>query len=151
MLDGLAAGASQRELAIAPFGPSAVARVLAGMRNRVILGERRVRFLKQRQEPAVTSALWAHDRSAAAVESRRCLARARDRSAEQASTKPEIRENASITRKRRIWIPINTRGWPPDSAFRAQLRYLVQKAKALMEGEYRSLVSTGAVAGGRPR
>ena len=43
------------------------------------------------------------------------------------------------------------RGWPPDSALRAQLRYLVQKAKALMEGEYRSHVSAGAVAGGRPR
>ena len=43
----------------------------------------------------------------AAVESRSCLARARDRSAEQASAMPEIGENASITRKRRIWIPIN--------------------------------------------
>ena len=37
-------------------------RVLAGMRNRVILGVRGG-FLKERQEPAVRSALWAHDRS----------------------------------------------------------------------------------------
>ena len=37
-------------------------KVLAGMRNRVILGVRGG-FLNERQEPAVTSALWAHDRS----------------------------------------------------------------------------------------
>ena len=36
--------------------------LLAGMRNRVILGVRGG-FLKERQEPAVRSALWAHDRS----------------------------------------------------------------------------------------
>ena len=36
--------------------------LLAGMRNRVILGVRGG-FLNERQEPAVTSALWAHDRS----------------------------------------------------------------------------------------
>ena len=43
---------------IRPFGFL----LLAGMRNRVILGVRGG-FLKERQEPAVRSALWAHDRS----------------------------------------------------------------------------------------
>lgn len=33
------------------------------------------------------------------------------------------------------------RGWQPDSALRAQVRYLVRKAGALVEGEYRSLIS----------
>ena len=36
--------------------------VFAWMRNRVTLGVRGG-FLKERQEPAVRSALWAHDRS----------------------------------------------------------------------------------------
>ena len=34
-----------------------------------------------------------------------------------------------------------TRGWQPDGALRAQIRYLVRKSRALMEGEYRSLAS----------
>ena len=34
------------------------------------------------------------------------------------------------------------RSWQPDGALRAQLRYLVRKSKALMEGDYRSLVSS---------
>ena len=37
------------------------------------------------------------------------------------------------------------RGWQPDGALRAQLRYLVRRARALMTGEYRSLIGTGQV------
>lgn len=35
------------------------------------------------------------------------------------------------------------RGWQPDGALRAQVRYLIRRARALMEGEYRSLIATG--------
>ena len=35
------------------------------------------------------------------------------------------------------------RGWQPDGALRAQLRYLIRRARALMEGEYRSLIGGG--------
>jgi hypothetical protein len=34
-------------------------------------------------------------------------------------------------------------GWQPDSALRAQLRYLIRRARALMEEGYRSLVDSG--------
>ena len=36
------------------------------------------------------------------------------------------------------------RGWQPDCALRAQVRYLIRRARALMEGEYRSLIATGS-------
>jgi hypothetical protein len=36
------------------------------------------------------------------------------------------------------------RDWQPDSALRAQLRYLIRSARALMEGGYRSLVDSGS-------
>ncbi|MHB8812504.1 MAG: DNA -binding domain-containing protein [Steroidobacteraceae bacterium] len=36
------------------------------------------------------------------------------------------------------------RDWQPDSALRAQLRYLIRRARALMEGGYRSLVDSGS-------
>lgn len=45
----------------------------------------------------------------AALESRSCLAWARVKSVEQASVMPENRDYASITRRRWIGIPINTR------------------------------------------
>lgn len=32
------------------------------------------------------------------------------------------------------------RGWQPDSALRAQMRYFIRRARALMAGEYRSMV-----------
>lgn len=38
------------------------------------------------------------------------------------------------------------RGWQPDSALRAQVRYLIRRARALKEGDYRSLISTDPVA-----
>jgi len=44
------------------------------------------------------------------------------------------------------------RGWQPDGALRAQVRYLVHRARALMAGEYRSLIAAGPSAsrsGGR--
>ena len=31
-------------------------------------------------------------------------------------------------------------GWQPDGALRAQLRYLIRRARGLMAGEYRSLI-----------
>ena len=82
--------------------------LLAGMRNRGILGMRGG-FLKPRQEPTVTSAPVRPPPQAApmAVEARSCLARRRVRSAEQANAVPENRESASITRKTRISIPVN--------------------------------------------
>jgi hypothetical protein len=36
------------------------------------------------------------------------------------------------------------RGWQPDGALRAQVRYLIRRARALTEGEYRSLIATGS-------
>ena len=33
------------------------------------------------------------------------------------------------------------RGWQPDGALRAQVRYLIRRARALMEGEYRGLIA----------
>ena len=85
--------------------------MLSGTRNRVILGARGG-FSKRRQEQAETSAPTdpQSQPNAVAVESRSCSARQRERSAGQASGVPENRENASITRKKRIAIPIN-RGW----------------------------------------
>ncbi len=38
------------------------------------------------------------------------------------------------------------RGWQPDSALRAQLRYLIRRARVLMDGGYRSMVDSGATA-----
>lgn len=35
------------------------------------------------------------------------------------------------------------RGWQPDGAFRAQVRYLIRRARALMAGDYRSLIVAG--------
>lgn len=35
------------------------------------------------------------------------------------------------------------RGWQPDGALRAQLRYLVRRARTLVDGEYRSLLTGG--------
>ena len=35
------------------------------------------------------------------------------------------------------------RGWQPDGALRAQVRYLIRRARALMEGEYRALIAAG--------
>ena len=35
------------------------------------------------------------------------------------------------------------RGWQPDGALRAQVRYLIRRARALMEWEYRALVVDG--------
>jgi hypothetical protein len=32
-------------------------------------------------------------------------------------------------------------GWSPDGELRAQVRYLIQRGRALMEGEYRSLLA----------
>ena len=37
------------------------------------------------------------------------------------------------------------RGWQPDGALRAQVRYLIRRARALVEEEYRSLVGAGSV------
>jgi hypothetical protein len=34
------------------------------------------------------------------------------------------------------------RSWRPDSALRAQMRYLIRRARALMAGEYRSMIVT---------
>ena len=34
-----------------------------------------------------------------------------------------------------------TRGWQPDGALRAQVRYLIRRARALMEWEYRTLIA----------
>lgn len=42
------------------------------------------------------------------------------------------------------------RGWQPDGALRAQVRYLIRRARALMAGEYRSLIAPGPFAS-RPR
>lgn len=36
------------------------------------------------------------------------------------------------------------RGWQPDGALRAQLRYLIRRARALMEREYRSMTEIGS-------
>ena len=33
------------------------------------------------------------------------------------------------------------RGWQPDGALRAQVRYLIRRARALMDGEYRALIA----------
>jgi len=44
------------------------------------------------------------------------------------------------------------RGWQPDGALRAQVRYLIRRAQALMAGEYRTLIAAGPSAscsGGR--
>jgi len=38
------------------------------------------------------------------------------------------------------------RGWQPDGALRAQVRYLIGRARALIVGEYRSLIATGLFA-----
>ncbi len=38
------------------------------------------------------------------------------------------------------------RGWQPDGALRAQLRYLIRRARALMAGEYHSLIGAGPAA-----
>ena len=35
------------------------------------------------------------------------------------------------------------RGWQPDGALRAQVRYLIRRARARMEGEYRALIAAG--------
>ena len=35
------------------------------------------------------------------------------------------------------------RGWEPDAALRAQVRYLIRRARALMAREYRSLIAAG--------
>ena len=40
------------------------------------------------------------------------------------------------------------RGWQPDSALRAQIRYLIRRARTLMEGEYYSLVDGGQIVSG---
>ena len=36
------------------------------------------------------------------------------------------------------------RGWQPDGALRAQVRYLIGRARALVAGEYRSLIAAGS-------
>ena len=41
---------------------------------------------------------------------------------------PEIRENASITRKRRIWIPINIHPWPIAAEPPKSVRWLTDYA-----------------------
>lgn len=38
------------------------------------------------------------------------------------------------------------RGWQPDGALRAQVRYLIRRARALMVREYRSLIGAGSSA-----
>ena len=38
------------------------------------------------------------------------------------------------------------RGWQPDGALRAQVRYLIRRAQALMAGEYRELIAAGPAA-----
>ena len=38
------------------------------------------------------------------------------------------------------------RGWQPDGAIRAQVRYLIRRAQALMAGKYRELITAGLVA-----
>ena len=83
--------------------------LLAAARIRLILGARRG-FLKRRQQATATPAPMSPGPllDAAAVESRSCLARPREGPEKQASGVPENRENASITGKRRISIPINT-------------------------------------------
>ena len=35
------------------------------------------------------------------------------------------------------------RGWQPDGALRAQVRYVIRRARALMAGDYRSLIAGG--------
>ena len=37
------------------------------------------------------------------------------------------------------------RGWQPDGAIRAQVRYLIRRAQALMAGKYRELITAGLV------
>lgn len=39
--------------------------------------------------------------------------------------------------------PAVARGWQPDGALRAQVRYLIRRARALMAGDYRTLVAAG--------
>ena len=43
------------------------------------------------------------------------------------------------------------RGWQPDGALRAQVRYLIRRARALMEGEYRALIADNPVGARRGR
>jgi len=43
------------------------------------------------------------------------------------------------------------RGWQPDGATRAQARYLIRRAQALMAGEYRSLIAAGSLTSGSRR
>ena len=43
------------------------------------------------------------------------------------------------------------RGWQPDGALRAQVRYLIGRARALMAGEYRSLITAGRADCSLPR
>ncbi len=38
------------------------------------------------------------------------------------------------------------RGWQPDGALRAQVRYLIRRAQALMAGKYRELIAAGLMA-----
>ena len=41
---------------------------------------------------------------------------------------------------------VGARGWQPDGALRAQVRYLIRRAGLLMEGEYRELIAADPVA-----
>ena len=43
------------------------------------------------------------------------------------------------------------RGWRPDGALRAQVRYIIRRARALMAGEYRSLIVTRPTLPASPR
>lgn len=43
------------------------------------------------------------------------------------------------------------RGWQPDGALRAQVRYLIRRARALVAGEYRSLIASGPAGSRFPR
>ena len=55
---------------------------------------------------------------------------------------------AAVASQRELAIAIfgsaaAARGWQPDGALRAQVRYLIRRARVLMEGEYRALIAAG--------
>jgi hypothetical protein len=88
-------------------------------------------FLKRHQEPAVTPALWAHDRRQTQRQwNQEVVWRGQEQETDPRNTQamPEIRENASITRKRRIWIPINIHPWPIAAEPPKSVRWLTDYA-----------------------
>ena len=91
------------------FELRALLRMLAGVRNRVILGAK-ARFFGAPsgvdRDAAHLGTPW--QPHAASEESRSCFDIGRERHGEEASGMPEIAQKTSITGKRRFSIPINT-------------------------------------------